>query len=625
MKSSAWRDPLTWVVAAAVAFPAVVAGIVALGRSGALASDMALINLRLGDVFTADTPLLGPFSRYDWNHPGPLMFWLLAPVYRLLGGGPGAMWASGAFANAVGLVGLVVLFRRFGGRQLLVVGGLGAALLVWGTGTVLADPWNPYLAMVPFAVFLVAAAAIAAGDLVLIPVAVFVGSFLVQTHVGYALLVAGLGTWAVAGLVVVIVRRRRGGVDVSPGRIAVVVGASVVVAALAWSGPIVEQATNDPGNLTRLVDYFTASDGDVTGVDGAISVTGRELSLLGPWLGGAETADDGTSTVRPTSGWWALPALAALAAALVVAVRRRDLRPAAFLGTVAVGIGLAVVATSRISDLPYFYIVRFWWPLAMSLWVGVGWVAARMVVGRVAAARVVSADGGAARTVPTWLTPVVVAIFGVVVVVNGVALAQEPAPLPGADAVAAVVDDTVAALDPDGTYLVVPLGWSLFGELFGMVDALDARGVTVATHPRFGIHFTDRRVLGRDGAPTDFDGTIVVAASGSPNFLRGKPGYREVAAWDPLSSTEREELEGYRALVRTRLADAGLTAEADAVADGPVALVLAGSDAAAAASGLDAAERYRIAELEARGIPISIFVVDRFVDPDRIGLEAAAP
>ena len=132
MIRTAWRDPLTWAVIALVTAPIVVGAVVALGRGGAVASDMALIDLRLRDTGTANTPLLGPFSRYGWNHPGPLMFWLLAPIYRLLGADPGAMYASGAIANVVGLCVLMMVARRFGGRRLLAAVGIGATLLVAG-------------------------------------------------------------------------------------------------------------------------------------------------------------------------------------------------------------------------------------------------------------------------------------------------------------------------------------------------------------------------------------------------------------------------------------------------------------------------------------------------------------
>ena len=48
-------------------------------------SDWAAIELRTRDVGTWRTPLVGPYSRYGWNHPGPLLFYVLAVPYRMLG------------------------------------------------------------------------------------------------------------------------------------------------------------------------------------------------------------------------------------------------------------------------------------------------------------------------------------------------------------------------------------------------------------------------------------------------------------------------------------------------------------------------------------------------------------
>src|SRR5690606_16795832 len=69
---------------ALVVLPVVVAIVAALTSDHQLAGDWALLELRVRDVGTSDTPLVGPFSRYGWNHPGPLLFWLLAIPYRLL-------------------------------------------------------------------------------------------------------------------------------------------------------------------------------------------------------------------------------------------------------------------------------------------------------------------------------------------------------------------------------------------------------------------------------------------------------------------------------------------------------------------------------------------------------------
>src|ERR1700745_3196800 len=47
-------------------------------------SDYSAIELRTRAVGTRTTPLVGPFSRYGWSHPGPLLFYALAVPYRLL-------------------------------------------------------------------------------------------------------------------------------------------------------------------------------------------------------------------------------------------------------------------------------------------------------------------------------------------------------------------------------------------------------------------------------------------------------------------------------------------------------------------------------------------------------------
>jgi hypothetical protein len=591
------RDPLTWLVAAVVAVPIVAAGVVAHGRPDVLASDMALINLRIGDVFGPDTPLLGPFSRFDWNHPGPLMFWLLAPVWRVLGSNAGAMWAAGAVANLVAAVGLVVMARRLGGRALLVVTGLATLVLLIGTGTLVADPWNPYLAMLPFAVFLLAAAAVATGDLVAVPVAVGVGSLLVQTHVGYALLVGVVGVWSAAWLIIGLWRRRQG--SEAPGwrRLGIIGAVTVVVALAAWSGPLVEQFGNDPGNLTLVFEYFTTSDEPTVGSAEALSALGRQLSPVGPWLGGAEEVPGSAALMEPAPWWWALPALGLLAASMVVAWRRQWREPLLVGGTVAVGVAAALVATSQITGFAFVYLLRFWWPLAMLCWVSVVWVATLAIPTTWASAMRVHSRAVASA----------VAVVGAVLMIGAtVATTAEPAELPGAAAVGAVADGMAAGLTPGGTYLVEPVGWSLFGELFGIVDALESRGFTPVADARFTIHFAPNRTEGVEGAPTTFDGTILVATSRATTDLLGTPGLVALASWDPLTPNERAEVEALWNEVRATLGAAGRDDLAAQVGDVPLETLLITGGAEDV--GLDPDTRARIDELEGRGIPVTIFL-----------------
>ena len=54
-------------------------------RAWAPSGDRAIQVLRISDVGTSHTPLTGSWSRFGWDHPGPIVFWVLAPFARLLG------------------------------------------------------------------------------------------------------------------------------------------------------------------------------------------------------------------------------------------------------------------------------------------------------------------------------------------------------------------------------------------------------------------------------------------------------------------------------------------------------------------------------------------------------------
>src|SRR5436190_2093788 len=186
-------------VAGLLVLPALVAAASLLGRHWYASADHAYEVLRIGDVGGQHTPLVGVASRFGWYHPGPLLFLLLAPSQRLLG--ETGVLAGTAALNAAALVGVVVVVRRRGGTALVLWTGLLVAALVHALGPgLLLDPWNPWVALLPFLCFALLAWSVACGDHAALPWAVGVGSFVVQTHVGYGPLVVGL-----LGVVLVVV------------------------------------------------------------------------------------------------------------------------------------------------------------------------------------------------------------------------------------------------------------------------------------------------------------------------------------------------------------------------------------------------------------------------------------
>src|SRR5687767_10801762 len=99
-------------VAFSLTLPLFVATAVLYSEPWAPLYDTALVEQMVRDVGTGRTPLLGLGGRLGpperpASHPGPLSFYMLAPVHRLLGGSAWGLQVSAAFLNAVALTAAV--------------------------------------------------------------------------------------------------------------------------------------------------------------------------------------------------------------------------------------------------------------------------------------------------------------------------------------------------------------------------------------------------------------------------------------------------------------------------------------------------------------------------------------
>src|SRR5256885_896506 len=73
-----------------VLVPLVVTLIALIGTHWHPSSDDAIEVLRIRDVGGRHTPLTGAPSRFGWDHPGPSLFWILAP-FRWVAGHTGVL------------------------------------------------------------------------------------------------------------------------------------------------------------------------------------------------------------------------------------------------------------------------------------------------------------------------------------------------------------------------------------------------------------------------------------------------------------------------------------------------------------------------------------------------------
>jgi hypothetical protein len=506
--------------------PLVVVLVASIGIPWVSSGDWAVIELRTRDVGTSATPLLGPYSRYGWNHPGPWFFWVLAGPYRLLGTAPWALLTGAATVNLVAAAGMLVLAWRRAGLAAVSLLAVGLTVLLHSlpSGT-LWDPWNPWLTLLPFGLVVVAAWAAVDGDRAGLAVAVAASSFVVQAHVGFALLAGGL----VAGALGATAVRRRG------ERWWVIPGLVLVVA---WLPVLLDQLVGS-GNARDLVDHFTGDAGQAVGWEGALELVSRQLGGdRPPWRGGVEPISPAGGGVEGRRVGALLVPLLVAAGVAVLGWRRSAGTALRLLATVAAATVLGYVSISRMTGEPYDYLIRWWWVIAMA------WTVALSLV--------------LWDSLPVRLrVPAVLALASLAVVVpTGWQTIRhiDRSAVPGPTFVApleAVVAPTIEALDrrdPD-VVSVAGVGPQVGWLADAMANALDDQGHDVRT-PEVQAH-----KFGRSRSTPAPDGSVevVVTTGETIDTVLADPGAVEIARWDPLPTGERARRSAVEVELRRQL------------------------------------------------------------------------
>jgi hypothetical protein len=428
---------------------------------------------------------------------------LLWPFYRVIG--TNGVLVGVAAINLASVVGFVVVAYRRGGDLGALLGGFTALLVVHALGAdLLIDPWNPWVAFLPFMLFLGLVWSATCGDGVALALAVGVGSFVVQAHFGYLPLVAGLLLLAVVKIA------RRSGERRSPLLWAVLVGA------VCWAPVILQQAIGHPRNLSALVSFIRHPSEAAAGWTTAVGTLGSELRPYGAWISGHET--NALGTVRTGSTIWAIATIAAVIAAAWWA-RKRGERDAVELAVVVlVAIAIALIATDRVTGLFAPYVLRWWRGVAALAYLSIAW---SLLFGLGKRAITVVAER--------------IALPGIAVVVV-LSLLQLPAAAPEAlvsTATGAVAPSTAAALHRSQRYLVrgVESG-TLADPGSGLLLALASRGYHVFSDrsPQATLTYGAWRVANAD----EVDAIVTMVAM--RDLVAGwepPPHSRVVATFDP--------------------------------------------------------------------------------------------
>ena len=456
---------------------AAVAVIVGLARRAAPmtpTSDTAVIETYT--TLAASGRLLdGPYSRFQWHHPGPLPFYLLAPVYVLAGRTTVALFASALVLNLGVLAFAFWTVRRHAHPLTACAVAVALTLFVCRVPGLLVSPWNPHLPVLALAAALLACAASATGVAAGCLGAAVLVSFAAQGHVAVLPLSVGLGLTAVFGFVLATVIT--GGRAPAPSAVKAMVGtiaATDGLVLLLWMPVLLQQVLSADGNVGQIWRYFIEETHETAAFGVALSA----------W------ADMMTGLLRPdfylAHGWtfvespvlWAEIVAGLQCATLPVAAwlaHRGGRRFERNLGLVLLAASVIALISATRSDREVYDHVVFWIAAIGAL--NLGLLAAET------AQLVVSAEasGPARRHVAT----IAMAAFALAATVGGRELQGEveASHTPGAEsrAAAAVADALATQIPARGLARpLVRFDQDAWGMAAGVVLDLQKRGMPVS-------------------------------------------------------------------------------------------------------------------------------------------------
>ncbi len=321
-------------------------------------------------------PLVGVAARVAGNGstPGPSMAYLLAPGYRLFGSSAWALAVSLCVLHLVAVALGLAVARRYGSTLLAAcVAGTWLVMTVSLAPRFFLEPWNVWVPVYAFGLFLLLVWAVALDHLAWLPLAVVVASHCVQTHISYTLLCAGL-----LGLLTVWIAWRWWRTDALAGRhplrwLVIAAACGVVM----WVPPLIEQFRPGTGNLTKIYDQFTDPGEPYVGIGAAAKALVGRLNLLGPWL------HDPAASPRATPDVVGFVLFVALVGAGGWCAWQRRRRPELTMYAVlAASTVLGLASTARIFGTFYEYVVRWMLPLAAAWVATAAWSVIQTVLAR---------------------------------------------------------------------------------------------------------------------------------------------------------------------------------------------------------------------------------------------------
>ena len=593
-----WRDP--WAIAsiivaailtAIVIWPLLDAGRAALELVWRPSGDWAVLTMRVEDV-GRHTPLVGPYSRFGWNHPGPLMYWLLAFPYHLFGDRPEALLAAAATLNALTVAALSAVAWRRGRLPLVALTMTATAILIHAMGpAIIRDPWNPFITLLPLALTVFLVWSVIEGDFWMWPPLAFLVSFELQSHIGYLPMLAMLGVSVFA-----IAWRRKSFNTLLPTSTKQrwwVLGLSSAVVIGCWLPVLLDQVAGT-GNLGAIAHYFLTNGDSPAGFGTAFHVAADQLRFpSAPWLGRSELA--GLDGALLGSGLAALVVpILSMAGSLWLAVRMRVLAALRLqLVVIATALG-GLIATARVTGPLFDWVVRWWWVIASLWWLSIIWVLWSVLYERITSQ---SMQRIATGLLAVGATVVTLAATGPITS----ATSSTPPPSPSTGIVLdGFLQQTLDALQGSGPLLVVTTG-SVRGDYGDALRLqLERAGIQVVAESNMISHLGPQRSES-NRTPV---GTLWIVSADQITQFKADPSMKFLGGWDPLTQDERDQFFIAQSLLQDQLIAAGRVDLAEALTNGS-----GGVDTAAKTlDGVDPTLVDRVEALRRKGDPVAVFL-----------------
>jgi len=479
------------------------------------AGDLSVIRLRALDVGTSNTPLVGAYSRFKWNHPGPSLSFAFAPWARLFGSSGVGILVGAFVANVLAMAGATWVARRMSRVLFVIVAIVLAAFVLLEQAGELFNPWNPFVIVLPLFAALVAAWATLHGDRVAAIVLVIAASFAIQGHIGAAPL--GVLALFVGGGGLVMAAYRAAGDERRHHLTSALIALGVLF--VCWLPPILDQLFGS-GNLGRILEFqFTSTDSSA-GLRFALDQVTRLLTFPP----GREVGFLGAVGTGPVLPWMAI----ALAAATAVAWKRKWWGHFQLAALSWAAIGVTGLSIAGIKGVPFQYVFRWSWAMVLLVWVACAWVAVE-VLGEIAAVR-------------KWFSTVsslVLAVLVAALLFFGVSFST----VQGWDAQLAlyepVIEPTLEVLRdaPKPVMVVTYLGMADGTVANELLARADERGIDLRRTPDLEFVFG----AGRSVQPSKAQSELVLVTKGEIDRYRNDPRFELIAHFDPFTAEERAD------------------------------------------------------------------------------------